>query len=275
MRFLILLITVSALAFSQGRPQRAPGAGVGPDDKHIPDPAGAERGKKLYAAECISCHGTQARGTERGADLIRSTVVLRDRNGIQIGDFLNNNAHKLQVTAPGKLTREQYLDLAHFLHGLVLSTLRQTQDVLDVLTGDAKAGAAYFNGEGKCTGCHSATGDLKGIGRRYEPVQIQQRFLFPRVSAFGRRFGGGGGPQGKPVTLEVTPAGGKTVKGTLAFLDEFNVALRDEQGEYYSWKRTPSLKVVKNDPLQFHAEMLDKYTDKNMHDITAYLESLK
>jgi len=274
MRLLILLVTVFLVAFSQGRPQRAPGAGVGPDDKHIPDPTGAERGKKLYAAECINCHGTQARGTERGADLIRSTVVLKDRSGIQIGDFLNNNQHKLQVTPAGQLTREQHLDLAHFLHGLVLSTLRRTQDVLDVLTGEAKAGAAYFNSEGKCAGCHSGTGDLKGIGRRYEPVQLQQRFLFPRVSAFGRRFGGGS-PQGKSVTLEVTPAGGKTVKGVLVFIDDFNVALRDDLGEYQSWKRTPSLKVVKNDPLQFHAEMLDKYTDKNMHDITAYLESLK
>ncbi|MBM3754425.1 MAG: cytochrome c [Acidobacteria bacterium] len=273
MRLLILLVTVFLVAFSQGRPQRAPGAGVGPDDKHIPDPTGAERGKKLYAAECINCHGTQARGTERGADLIRSTVVLKDRSGIQIGDFLNNNQHKLQVTPAGQLTREQHLDLAHFLHGLVLSTLRRTQDVLDVLTGEAKAGAAYFNSEGKCAGCHSGTGDLKGIGRRYEPVQLQQRFLFPRGSAFGRRFGGG--PQGKPVTLEVTPAGGKTAKGTLVFLDDFNVALRDDQGEYQSWKRTPGLKVVKNDPLQLHAEMLDKYTDKNIHDITAYLESFK
>ena len=270
MRLLILLLTVSALAFSQGRPQRAPGAGVGPDDKHIPDPAGAERGKKLYAAECINCHGTQARGTERGVDLIRSTVVLKDRNGIQIGDFLNNNAHKLQVTAPGKLTREQHLDLAHFLHGMVLSTLRQTQDVLDVLTGDAKAGAAYFAGEGKCTGCHSATGDLKGIGRRYEPVQIQQRFLFP--SRTGR--GNVANPRAT-VTVTVTPATGAAVSGALVQMDDFDVTLRDAGGMIRTFHRTPALKVTKTDPLQAHHQLLETITDKQMHDVVAYLASLK
>ena len=140
----------------------------------------------------------------------------------------------------------------------------------NVLTGDAKAGAAYFNGEGKCSTCHSATGDFAGIGKKYNPVTLQQRFLFPRIVARGR-----GAAAGKPVTVTVTPSNGAAVSGVLLHLDDFNVSLRDEAGEYFSWKRTPALKIVKNDPYAMHIELLDKYTDKNMHDIVAYLETLK
>jgi cytochrome c oxidase cbb3-type subunit III len=63
--------------------------------------------------------------------------------------------------------------------------------------------------------------------------------------------------------------------GALVAMDDFFVSLRDAQGEYRTFKRTPTVKVVKNDPLQAHHELLDKYTNKNMHDIVAYLETLK
>jgi hypothetical protein len=152
--------------------------------------------------------------------------------------------------------------------------MRSALDIQDVLTGDAKAGAAYFNGEGKCAACHSPTGDLAGVGKKYSPVNLQQRFLFPQGGGRGGR-GGRGSPAGKQITVTVTPASGGAITGTLVQLDDFNVALRDGSGEYYSFKRTPSLKVLKNDPFVAHVELLDRITDKNMHDVVAYLESLK
>jgi hypothetical protein len=142
-----------------------------------------------------------------------------------------------------------------------------------VLTGDSSAGAAYFNGEGGCTKCHSVTGDLAGVGAKYDPVSLQQKFLFPRTFASAR----GGSPRipAKPVTVTVTPASGPSVSGALINIDDFNVALRDSEGEYHSWKRTSSLKVEKHDPFAAHAELLDRYADKNIHDVVAYLETLK
>jgi hypothetical protein len=137
--------------------------------------------------------------------------------------------------------------------------------------GDPKAGAAYFNA--KCRGCHSAAGDFAGIGSKYDPPTLQSKFLFPRTVGFGRR--NAGTTPSKPVTVTVTPAPGETVEGVLLHLDDFNVALRDSQGAYRSFKVTPSLKVVKHDPYAAHIALLDEYTDKNMHDIVAYLESLK
>ncbi|MEZ5401950.1 MAG: cytochrome c [Bryobacteraceae bacterium] len=252
------------------KPQR--GFSTGPSDQHRVDPDGADRGRKVYAAECITCHGTNATGGERGADLIRSLVVLKDRYGDKIGEFVRNS-HPTQTTPAAKLSKEQIGDLAHFLHSKVIGSLRSNQDVGDILTGDVQAGKAFFNGEGKCTTCHSVTGDLARIGRKYNPVTLQQRTIFPNSGGFGRRRFGGGSPP-KPVTVTVS-TGGKSVSGTLVHMDDFNVSLRDEAGEYHSFARTAQMKVEKKDPYQFHIDMLPKYTDKQMHDVVAYLESVR
>jgi len=239
------------------------------------DAAAADRGKKIWAAECITCHGGNARGSERGANMVRSALVLHDRNGSEIGPYLRKG-HPTQSGAPSaNFSQAQIEELAHFIHQRVYDTLRGSPifEVQNVLTGDPKAGEAYFNGEGKCNTCHSPTGDFAGIGKKYNPATLQQRFVFPRVGGIGGR--GRGATPSKPVTLTVTPPSGGSVSGVLVHLDDFNVSLRDSSGEYHSWKRSPELKVVKNDPFAAHIELLDKYTDKNIHDIVAYLESLK
>jgi mono/diheme cytochrome c family protein len=241
---------------------------AGPADRHVVDPAAADRGKKTYAAECLSCHGSQARGSDKGPNLIRSVLVLHDRNGSELGPFLKKG-HR--GTSGASFTPAQIEDLANFVHQRVYETLRSspTFDVQNVLTGDREAGLKYFTGEGKCTACHSATGDLAGIGSRYDAPTLQQRFVFPRA---GR---GRGAPAGKPVTVTVTPPSGAPVSGVLVQMDDFTVSLRDANGEYHSWKRAPGLSVVKNDPYAAHIELLDKMTDQNMHDVVAYLERLK
>jgi cytochrome c oxidase cbb3-type subunit 3 len=257
----------STAARGQGAPR-----GMGSNDKHAVDAAAAGRGRRVYAAECIKCHGTHTRGGDDRADLVRSLVVLHDRYGSELGPFLRKG-HPTQTTPSADLTKTQIEELSHFLHQELYQTLRGALDVQDVLTGDAKAGAAFFNGEGKCNGCHSSAGDFAGIGKKYDPPALQQRFLFPQGGRGGR--GGRGGPGAKPVMVTVTPPSGAAVNGTLLAIDDFDVSLRDASGEYHAWKRSPGLKIVTNDPYAAHVALLDKYTDKNMHDIVAYLETLK
>ncbi len=257
--------------------------GAGPDDAHVVDSDAAERGKSVYVAECVTCHGNRGRGgpdslppPQRGADLVRSLVVLKDRYGALIGDFLKKGHPTQSGKASATILGKDLVDLSHFLHLKVTDTLRSGpfNAPVNVLTGNAKDGEAYFKGAGGCTQCHSITGDLAGVGKKYEPVMLQQKFLFPRTFGFAR--GGGRGVSApKPVTLTVTPANGKPVSGVLVHLDDFNVSLRDSDGEYRSWSRTASLSVQKNDPYAAHIALLDKYTDKNMHDIVAYLETVK
>jgi len=252
-------------------------AGAGPSDKPVVDAAAADRGRKVWASECINCHGTQARGGDKGPNLVRSVVVLRDRYGSLLGPFLKKG-HTLQSGTPSaNLTDAQVQDLAHFLRQKVNDGLRGSPlfQIQNILTGDAKAGQTFFSGEGKCTTCHSPTGNLAGIGGRLEPVDIQQRFLFPATGRGGR--GRGAAPAANPtaVSVTVTPEGAPAVSGVLVQMDDFYVTLRNAEGTMQTFKRTAGMKVEKNDPLAFHVALLDKLTDKHMHDVVAYLETLK
>ncbi len=249
-------------------------AQAGPSDKQIVDEQAAERGKITYTAECIRCHGPKARGTDKGPDIVRSLIVLKDRYGDTIGPFLRKG-HPTQSGAAGTDLKEaEIVDLSHFLHQKVGDTLRTGpyNKVLNVLTGDPKAGEAYFNGPGKCNTCHSPTGDLAGIAKKYDPPVLQLKFVFPQTVAFGHRLTTGAR---KPVMVTVTSPSGERVTGVLDQIDDFSVSLRDASGQYQSFKRAPDLKVEKSDPYAAHIALLDQYTDKNIHDVVAYLETLK
>ena len=248
--------------------------GSGPDDKPMVDPKASEAARPMYTANCLQCHGPDSRGTPRGSNLVRSLVVLKDRYGDKLGPYLRAShppvtvAGKTSPTAFEGLTDREVLLLAHFLRERVNDTLRGAPMFKpgNVLTGDPKAGAEYFQGEGQCTPCHSPTGDLAGIGKRLEPVAIQQRFLFPHTV---RR------PDAKVVTVTVTTEAGETLNGTLERMDDFHVSFRDAGGNYRTVRRTAGTRVVKNDPFAAHVALLPRITDKNMHDVVAYLASLK
>jgi hypothetical protein len=199
-------------------------------------------------------------------------TVLHDRYGNTIGPFLRKGHTTQSGAGTASFTAAQVTDLSNFLHQQVNDTLRSGpfSKVLNVLTGDPKAGQAYFNGTGRCNTCHSPTGDLAGIASKYDPPTLQQRFLFPRTTGFSR----GQISTSKPVSVTVTDANG-SVSGTLEKIDDFNISLRDSSGEFRSFKRTPDLKIEKQDPYAAHIELLDVYTDKDIHDIVAYLETLK
>lgn len=259
-------------ASNAGAPRRR-AFSAGPEDRQVVDPQAAERGKTIFASDCASCHGPLARGTSNGPDLVRSLTVLHDHYGDTIGPYLQHDHPAAAGTPIGSLTQNQIEDLSHFLHQQVEDTLRSGPytKVLNVLTGNAQAGEAYFNGPGGCAACHSATGDLAGIASKYDPPTLQQKMLFPRTVAIGR------GPvtAPKPVTVTVTTESGESVSGTLVYMDDFNVALRDAAGNYHSWARTPRLKIERHDPYAAHEALLDNITDTEVHNLVAYLETLK
>jgi cytochrome c553 len=259
-------------------------AQAGPNDLPKVDAASADRGRTVWVAQCIDCHGSQARGTDKGPNLVRSVLVLHDRYGSELEPFLKKGHQTQSGTPSASFTHDQVVDLANFLRQRINDTLRGSPlfVVQDILTGDATRGAAYFNGAGGCASCHSPTGDLAGIAGRMSPVDIQQRMIFPSLGGRGRGRGRGRGaapaaPEGtaRVVTVAVTPAGGATVSGALVHMDDFSVTLRDASGGVQTFRRTPDLRVVKTDPLQAHHDLLGRITDQDMHDLVAYLETLK
>ena len=241
------------------------------------DQAAIERGQQIMTAQCGFCHGSNARGGASGPDLTRSVLVQTDEGGRQLGEFLR--AGRTDRGMPKfDLPQQQVEDLAAFLHATIyLASNRRLYKILDILTGDPRAGEAFFNGAGRCRTCHSPAGDLKGIGAKYgDPAVLQQRMLLPR-----------GLPPGAPpvpshrlpnaLKVTVTTAAGQKVSGTLVRLTDFDVTLFDPvTSEIRSWlRKDDDPKVVVTDPLQAHVDMLLKWTDADMHDVTAYLASLK
>lgn len=230
------------------------------------DPAAAERGAKLYSTNCARCHGDDARGTDTAPDMTRSLAVLHDRrdnlHGKELGPLLQ--------TLPGhnfKYNDKELSDLSEFLTATIGKILRSgyNDQPTKLLSGDAKAGEAYFNGAGTCSQCHSPTGNLKGVATKYSVAALQQKWIFPG--------GGFRAPVRQQVTVKL--ASGKSFTGDVVRLDDFNVTLKGTDGVSRTFGRVPGTKVAVTDPFAAHTALLAKYTDTDIHNVTAYLETLK
>jgi mono/diheme cytochrome c family protein len=237
------------------------------------------RGQQLLAAQCGFCHGSNARGGSSGPDLTRSPLVQEDEQGRQLGEFLRDGRPDRGMPKFDQLSNEQIADLAAFLHATIRASVnRGGYRILDILVGDPKAGEAYFNGAGRCASCHSTTGDLKAIGSKYDPVVLQGRIVMPR----GRPSVAAPGPP-RPAYLDSTAVkatvrnGADSFTGALVRLTDFDVVVYNQTtGETRSWLRSGGVpNVAVTDPLQAHVDLLTKWTDEEMHNVTAFLAGVK
>ena len=279
----------------RGAPPPAQTPPVQQASRLVVDQTAHDRGRALWASHCIDCHGSQARGSDTGPNIIRTKTVNYDRfaavAGSVLGPFLKAG-HPTQSQKPSaSFTDDEVVGLANFLRQRVNDTMRGSAlfTVGDIVVGDAKAGEAYFKGDGGCATCHTATDrNLAGIATRIPvPVDLQQRMLFPGGGGRGRGRGGRGAapatnPTGTPppvdrnaVTVTLTPASGPAVSGVLVEESDFHITVRETDGTLRVVRRTPGIKVTRVVPLQAHIDLLDRISDKQIHDLVAYLETLK
>jgi mono/diheme cytochrome c family protein len=277
---MVSTVNLAAQTHEEAVPARpaAPIQGAGQFPSRPPgDPASVARGKTSYMTNCAYCHGEDARGGENGGNnLLRSDYVMRDRRGEAIAPLLKSstlNEHKFDFTA------DQVADIAAFIHEFKINSRDPGRmRPPTIVVGDAKAGQLYF--QSKCASCHSVTGDLQGIaGRIDDPRNLQQTWLMPQL--VGARPGGGPPPASfgskvPPVTVTVTQPNGEKVQGDLGRIDDFIVTLTQPDETTRSFRRegdTPKVEV--HDPLKPHKELLKVYSDKDIHDVTAYLVTIK
>ena len=230
------------------------------DPASHPDPSAVARGKGDFASSCSFCHGAQALGSEQAPNLLRSPLLFRDKNGDVLIPFIKGGRPTLGMPSFSSLPPQQLADIVAFLHARLLETRSKRLPETALLVGDAKAGQAYFNGAGKCSTCHSPTGDLAGIGAKDQPLALTTAFLTP---------------PDKPLQVKVALPSGETISGKLEYLDEFTVSLTDSSGTYRSWPRNQLRSVEVVDPLAAHKQLLPMYTDKDIHNLLAYLVTLK
>jgi cytochrome c oxidase cbb3-type subunit 3 len=237
------------------------------------DPAVVQRGRQIFSANCSFCHGSDARGGEGGPNLIRSELVLNDKNGELITTVVQNGRPDKGMPK-FDLSLEEIASIAAFIHSMPVGGRAETTGVVDPLVGEAKAGEAYFNGPGKCASCHSVSGDLTGIGAKYTDVRALQGAMLSGGAAVTQGYAGL--PASARKTVTVTMQSGETVKGQLDQIDDFIVALTDSDGNYHSYVRHgDSPKVTISNPLQPHFDMLRNFKDEDIHNLTAYLVTLK
>lgn len=224
-----------------------------------------QRGQAEFRRSCASCHGTDAMGGV-GPNLVQSSLVRHDQNGNLIAPVIQEGRPDKGMPAFPTMDSAEISDIVAFLHARVAVASVVSSEGLaggyslqQLLTGNAEAGKRYFYGAGKCATCHSPTGDLAGIARKYSPADLESNFLYP--------------PHDN-VTATVSLNSGRQFHGKLLHLDSFYVAILDQDGWYRSWP-LQQLKVQVHDPLAAHLKLLSKYTDKDIHDVFAYLETLK
>ncbi|MCU1243650.1 MAG: hypothetical protein JWO71_4376 [Candidatus Acidoferrum typicum] len=266
---LALLVLTAALSYAQSsKGQEAAAA-----KPVAASPATVEQiqaGKALFASQCSFCHGRDAAGGESGPDLTASPLVEQDVHGDKIGVVVRNGRLAKGMPAFGNVDDQQLAALVSFIHDRKANAKegrRRTVDVADLQTGNAEAGMRYFNGAGGCAKCHSPSGDLAGIGGKLQGLELLKRMLYRENERTTE-------PSKATPTATVTLASGQTVSGKLAYRDEFTIGLIDSSGWYRSWPVT-QVKFTVTDPLEAHIEQLGKYTDEDMHNVLAYLETLR
>lgn len=236
----------------------------GPPQPNPEQRAAVDRGRAQFQQACGFCHGADATGA-RGPDLVRSALVAHDVNGDLIGEVIRNG--RPDKGMPGlPLAAAQISDITAFLHARSKEAVESSGVPSDypfekLLTGNSDRGKAYFEGAGSCSKCHSATGDLAGIARKYNSIELQAHMLYP---------------DDKPVLATVTLPTGEQLSGIVSHIDDFTVGIRigDKNGWYRSFPRS-KVKLELKDPLAAHRELLPKISQTQMHDLFTYLYSLK
>lgn len=261
------------------QPPRRVGGFVPGQQRPTGDPEQIARGNKVYGITCRGCHGADLRGGDMGGpNLLRSQLALSDREGERIVPVIQGSLQTSGMPAI-PMSPEDAKAVAAYVRS-VLATIGgqgkppSSMEPPTIVVGNAAEGQAYF--AAKCGSCHSATGDMKGIATRIsDPKMLQNTWV-----AGGGRMGRGG-PAAQPssrrtVTAVVHMPSGETVEGKLARIDDFLVTLELADGSTRSFRRDGDVpKVDVRDPLEAHRELLATLSDKEMHNVTAYLVTLK
>ncbi len=264
---LLIVSLVSAQSKSQSKsPAKSPTTSQTASASQV------DAGRTRFAAQCGFCHGRDAAGGETGPDLTHSALVSDDQHGEKISALVRSGRPDKGMP-PFTLSDSDMSAIVAFLHdarGKAKSENggRRSVAIADLQSGDAAAGQRYFTGAGGCATCHQISGSFATVGSRYQGLPLLQRMLYPGST----RTPGSSPPP--PPTATVKTSSGQTVTGRLTFRDEFTIGLIDANGWHHSWP-IDRVKVSVDDPLQAHVDQLPKYTDEDMHNVLAYLQTLR
>ena len=224
----------------------------------VPDKGAAARGAPLFVKNCAFCHGQSARGAT-GPSLITSDLVLADDHGEHLAPFIKKGSPEKGMPGFATMSEQQLTEIAEFLHLQVEDVAnRGAYRVLNILVGDAAKGKAYV--EGHCLSCHTAETFAHIAGRFRSPEQLQRNWIWPARDA--------------NITANVKTQEGM-ISGRVTGRSDFRITLVDGSGDTRTIDFGPDVEVQINDPLAAHQKMVMTLANDDMHNVTAYLETLK
>jgi len=208
-----------------------------------------------------------------GPNLLRSQVALADQHGELIVPIIQGSRQKMGMPAIG-LSSEDGEAVAAYVRTVIGRIGVQGKPPAEgrepsILVGNVDEGKAYF--ASKCAGCHSATGDLKGLASR---IPDEKKLQSTWVAGGLER---GEESEDRLPTADVTLPSGEHITGHVVHIDEFLITLKLSDGAQRSVARVDreNPRITIHDLLEKHREMLSEYTDKDIHDVTTYLVTLK
>ncbi len=241
--------------------------------RHPEDPAEVARGKTIYGLSCQACHGADLRGGDMGGpNLLRSQVAMTDQHGENITPIIHG-ARQAQGMPNIGLNDADANAVAAYVRSEIGGIQNQGMPPgelkpLNIVVGNAAHGQAFV--EAHCAACHTGETRLDHIAAKYaDPKLLQARWIT------GGRSGSAGAP-GTRTSATVTTPSGQNVTGTLLHIDDFLVSLQLPDGTEQSFRRTGTQpNVAVHDPMEAHRSMMATLSDSDMHDVTAYLVTLK
>lgn len=245
------------------------------------DPA-VRAGSTIYQDMCAACHGGNGAGGPGGAaNLTRSPIATASDGGKTLGQFLQVGRPEKGMP-PFPMSDQQAAQLSAALRALASEAspvgLAGATAPASIVVGDAETGRNFFNGPvGKCSSCHatqagtaSSASNLAGIATRYpEAKTLQNRMVLNRSFFWSPSLG-------DDISATVIYKDGRTATGLLTSVSDFKVVIRDKDGKATTIARNNGEPRVKlEDKLQHHLDLLDRYRDDDIHNLTAYLVTLK
>ncbi len=274
---ILLLVTLSFLGFAPSEAQtpvngKQSGSASNPNltgSTKTYSPDLVQQGSALFRQDCSFCHGRDAGGGESGPDLTRSKLVAADVDGDKIGPVVRNGRPDKGMP-PFDRSDQQIASLVAFIHtqqNLALASAsgrrgsggRKGVDASDLQTGNVEAGKQYFNGAGGC--CSLPFADRRSGWTRIalqRPGTRRNRCSIPDTRS------------------RKSQSHSRLVRRSMEL---WNIWMSLRLGS--SIPRAPidhggpAMCTFKVDTaLDAHVELFSKYTDADVHNLMAYLQTL-
>jgi len=229
----------------------------------LPDKAAVARAAPVYQQNCSFCHGPQARGAT-APGLVTSDVVLADDHGEHLAPFLKTGRPEKGMPAFSQLSEQQRVDLAEFLHQQVEDIAnRGAYHLPNIVVGDAAKGETYLTDH--CMSCHTAATFAHIASKFRSPDQLQRSWIWPARPA----------DNSLAITATVKTQQGTTISGRVTQVSDFRITLVSADGQTHAIDRGPGVDLQMSDPLAPHQVLVNSLKNDDMHNVTAYLETLK